>query len=244
KEYEAEKERIDRERSEHVLKVVAQKEAKRQESEARLIPKKPSEVSETVSAPDVKALVEEERTRAAFEVMGEDLTVKLDETLKGVEHVTDEDRERFGNSIAGVKETKCYFDVIISMLLVVGDLFSGLDEYPANVGKFRIELSDPDVVVSEPFRRIRRDWSQEIYEQLIDMERKKVIRPSTTEFHCATVIVPKKNGKLRLCVDYRPLNRVTKGMGQVLPVIDDLFQLMGGTKFYAVLDLTSGYWQV
>ncbi|GKT30482.1 hypothetical protein ADUPG1_005513, partial [Aduncisulcus paluster] len=67
KEYEAEKERIDRERSEHVLKVVAQKEAKRQESEARLIPKKPSEVSETVSAPDVKALVEEERTRAAFE---------------------------------------------------------------------------------------------------------------------------------------------------------------------------------
>ncbi|GKT35233.1 Retrovirus-related Pol polyprotein from transposon 297, partial [Aduncisulcus paluster] len=130
------------------------------------------------------------------------------------------------------------------MLLVVGDLFSGLDEYPANVGKFRIELSDPDVVVSEPFRRIRRDWSQEIYEQLIDMERKKVIRPSTTEFHCATVIVPKKNGKLRLCVDYRPLNRVTKGMGQVLPVIDDLFQLMGGTKFYAVLDLTSGYWQV
>ncbi|GKT17250.1 hypothetical protein ADUPG1_004185, partial [Aduncisulcus paluster] len=126
----------------------------------------------------------------------------------------------------------------------VGDLFSGLDEYPANVGKFRIELSDPDVVVSEPFRRIRRDWSQEIYEQLIDMERKKVIRPSTTEFHCATVIVPKKNGKLRLCVDYRPLNRVTKGMGQVLPVIDDLFQLMGGTKFYAVLDLTSGYWQV
>ncbi|GKT35148.1 hypothetical protein ADUPG1_002934, partial [Aduncisulcus paluster] len=152
KEYEAGKERIDRERSEHVLKVVAQKEAKRRESEARLIPKKPREVSETVSAPDVKALVEEERTRAAFEVMGEDLTVKLDETLKGVEHVTDEDRERFGNSIAGVKETKCYFDVIISMLLVVGDLFSGLDEYPANVGKFRIELSDPDVVVSEPFR--------------------------------------------------------------------------------------------
>ncbi|GKT30068.1 Retrovirus-related Pol polyprotein from transposon 297, partial [Aduncisulcus paluster] len=92
--------------------------------------------------------------------------------------------------------------------------------------------------------RIRRDWSQEIYEQLIDMERKKVIRPSTTEFHCATVIVPKKNGKLRWCVDYRPLNRVTKGMGEVLPVIDDLFQLMGGTKFYAVLDLTSGYWQV
>ncbi|GKT32295.1 hypothetical protein ADUPG1_002260, partial [Aduncisulcus paluster] len=57
KEYEAEKERIDRERSEHVLKVVAQKEAKRRESEARLIPKKPREVSETVSAPDVKALV-------------------------------------------------------------------------------------------------------------------------------------------------------------------------------------------
>ncbi|GKT32277.1 hypothetical protein ADUPG1_006465 [Aduncisulcus paluster] len=136
--YEAEKERIDCERSEHVWKVVAKKEVRYQEKEASLIPVKPKEVPETVIAPKVKALVEEERTRAAFEVMP-----------------------------------------------------SKLDEYPANVGKFRIELSDPDVVVSEPFRRIRRDWSQEIYEQLIDMERKKVIRPSTTEFHCATVIVPK-----------------------------------------------------
>ncbi|GKT36237.1 Retrovirus-related Pol polyprotein from transposon 297, partial [Aduncisulcus paluster] len=135
-------------------------------------------------------------------------------------------------------------DVIVSMLKVVSGLFSGLDETPANVGKFRIELSDPSVVISEPYRRIRRDWAQDIYSQLLEMEKKKVIRPSVTEHHCATVIVPKKNGKLRLCVDYRPLNRVTKGMGQVLPVIDDLFQLMGGTRFYAVLDLTRGYWQV
>ncbi|GKT36235.1 hypothetical protein ADUPG1_003130, partial [Aduncisulcus paluster] len=130
------------------------------------------------------------------------------------------------------------------MLKVVSNLFGGLETVPANVGKFRIELTDPDVVISEPYRRIRRDWAHEIYKQLVDMEKKKVIRPSTTEYHCATVIVPKKNGKLRLCVAYRPLNKVTKGMGQVLPVIDDLFQLLGGTKYYAVLDLTSGYWQL
>ncbi|GKT30996.1 hypothetical protein ADUPG1_001790, partial [Aduncisulcus paluster] len=194
--------------------------------------------------PSVEDLVNDERINAVFTVMGEDVTDGISEALQSVDKVTIVDKERFGGSIARVNETKCYFDVIVSMLKVVSGLFSGLDETPANVGKFRIELSDPSVVISEPYRRIRRDWAQDIYSQLLEMEKKKVIRPSVTEHHCATVIVPKKNGKLRLCVDYRPLNRVTKGMGQVLPLIDDLFQLMGGTRFYAVLDLTSGYWQV
>ncbi|GKT32864.1 enzymatic polyprotein endonuclease reverse, partial [Aduncisulcus paluster] len=73
---------------------------------------------------------------------------------------------------------------------------------------------------------------------------RKIIKKSSTSYHCATVIVPKKNNKLRLCVDYRPLNEITVGMGQVLPRIGDLFGAMGGMKFFAVLDLTAGYHQI
>ncbi|GKT35895.1 Retrovirus-related Pol polyprotein from transposon 412 [Aduncisulcus paluster] len=192
----------------------------------------------------VMDLGDDPRVQATFQVMGDDIAEKVDDVVREMETVTVNDIKKFGSSVARVNETKCYLRLIVAMLKSVDGLFGGLDSCPANVGKFRIDLTSPDVVVSEPFRRIRRDWAQEIYQQLLEMERKKVIRPSTNEYHCATVIVPKKNGKLRLCVDYRPLNKVTKGMGQVLPVIDDLFQLLGGTKYYAVLDLTSGYWQI
>ncbi|GKT33870.1 hypothetical protein ADUPG1_002676, partial [Aduncisulcus paluster] len=75
------------------------------------------------------------------------------------------------------------------------------------------------------------------------MEEKGIIRKSQSQYHCATVIQPKKNGKLRLCVDYRPVNAITKGMGQVLPRIGDLFAAMKGMKYFAALDLTSGYHQ-
>ncbi|GKT19419.1 hypothetical protein ADUPG1_011502, partial [Aduncisulcus paluster] len=76
--------------------------------------------------------------------------------------------------------------------LVFEDLFSGLRETPASVEPFRVELSDAKKTISIPFRNIRRDWKTEIYQQLMDLKDRKIIKKSSTSYHCATVIVPKK----------------------------------------------------
>jgi len=56
--------------------------------------------------------------------------------------------------------------------------------------------------------------------------------------------VPKKNGQLRFCIDYRRLNAITKKDVYPLPRIDDILDQLGKAKYFISLDLASGYWQV
>ena len=58
------------------------------------------------------------------------------------------------------------------------------------------------------------------------------------------VLARKKNGKLRFCVDYRALNKVTKKDEYPLPRIEEMLDSLGGSTYFTSLDLASGYWQV
>ena len=58
------------------------------------------------------------------------------------------------------------------------------------------------------------------------------------------LIVDKKDGSKRFCVDFRKLNQVTKRNSYPLSVIDDILALLGKSKYFSSLDLKSGYWQV
>ena len=58
------------------------------------------------------------------------------------------------------------------------------------------------------------------------------------------IVLVKKDGDLRFCVDYRQLNRVTKQDVYPLPRIDDTLDLLSDSRFFMTLDLASGYWQV
>ena len=58
------------------------------------------------------------------------------------------------------------------------------------------------------------------------------------------VVVKKKDGKLRICIDYRKLNQVTQVDAYPMPRIEDLLDSVGQSQFITTLDLAKGYWQV
>ena len=71
-----------------------------------------------------------------------------------------------------------------------------------------------------------------------------VIRRSKSPWSFPVVIVDKKDGSKRFCIDFRKLNQITKPNYYPLPLIDDILTLLGKAKYFTSLDLKSGYWQV
>ena len=79
---------------------------------------------------------------------------------------------------------------------------------------------------------------------LKDMLEKNTIQPSNSPWASPIVLVKKKNGALRFCVDYRKLNAVTRKDAYPLPRVDDTLDTLAHARWFTTLDLISGYWQV
>ena len=71
-----------------------------------------------------------------------------------------------------------------------------------------------------------------------------VVQESASPWASPVVIVPKKDGSLRLCINYRKLNNITVKNCYPLPNIDDIITYLGQAKYLSCLDLKSGYWQM
>lgn len=85
---------------------------------------------------------------------------------------------------------------------------------------------------------------QEISRQLEQMQRSGVIESSQSPWASPVVLVKKRDGSHRFCVDYRALNAVTVPDSFPLPRIDDLLDQLGKSTYFSTIDLVSGFWQI
>ena len=93
-------------------------------------------------------------------------------------------------------------------------------------------------------RRIPVHLRDEVDQQIDRMLEENIIQPSSSPWASGIVIVKKKDGTSRFCVDYRRLNDVTIKDAYPLPRIDESLDQLAGSKWFSCLDLSSGFWQV
>ena len=98
--------------------------------------------------------------------------------------------------------------------------------------------------IKQPPRRLPLAKRDVTCQAIDEMLKHGVIEPSTSTWSSPVVLVAKKNGTLRFCVDYRKLNEATLKDSYPLPRIDDTLDALGGSHWFSTLDLKSGYWQV
>ena len=93
-------------------------------------------------------------------------------------------------------------------------------------------------------RRMPYNVRQEVGKHLAEMQEYIVIQPSESPWASPVVLVRKKDGSLRFCVDYRGLNAVTKADTFPIPRIDDLLDRLNRARYFSTLDLAAGFWQI
>lgn len=125
------------------------------------------------------------------------------------------------------------------------DCFDFHQEHPIVKSKIkhRIYTGDHPPIKQRPYRvsPTERRIIQTEVEKMIDMG---VVKPSESPWSSPVVLVKKKDGTWRFCVDYRRLNKITKKDVYPLPRIDDALDALQGSTFFSTIDLQSGYWQV
>lgn len=109
--------------------------------------------------------------------------------------------------------------------------------------KHRIITNTENPIYKSPYRMSPRELD-ELRKQLKDMLEKGLIKESESPWASPVLFVQKKNGSLRLCVDYRAVNGITKRHSYPLPKLEECLDQLVNAKIFSKLDLLSGFWQI
>ena len=112
-----------------------------------------------------------------------------------------------------------------------------------NLVKHEIKLTNY-APFKEQYRRIPPHQYEEVRKHLDEMLRMGASRRSNSPWVSAVVLVCKKDGALRFCMDLRKLNKRTVKDAYSLPRIEDSLDVLNGSCIFTSIDLKSGYWQV
>ena len=142
----------------------------------------------------------------------------------------------------GIELTKIQQEEMMDTLVRYAEVFSDIPG-KTDMIEHKIELTNNNPVRSRPYPlpyAMRENLKREIQ----DMLSLGIIRESNSPFASPIVIVKKKDGSNRICVDYRKLNKLTVADPEPMVTAEDLFQRLGKSKYYSKIDLSKGYWQI
>ena len=148
--------------------------------------------------------------------------------------------------LAAIESTSS--EITVAQIPVVRDFedvfqdISGLP--PSREIDFCIDLVPGTIPISKTPYRMAPTEMQELKKQVQELEDLGFIRPSTSPWGAPVLFVKKKDGSMRLCIDYRDLNKVTIKNKYPLSRIDDLFDQLQGASIFSKIDLRSGYHQL
>lgn len=101
---------------------------------------------------------------------------------------------------------------------------------------------------NQPFHftpaRLSQEEKTQLRQIIDDLLAREIIRPGSSEYASRTVLVRKRNGKIRLCIDYRELNKISARDNYPLPVIEDQIDSLRGKRYFSLLDLKDGFHHV
>ena len=109
--------------------------------------------------------------------------------------------------------------------------------------QFNIDTGDHTPIKSRPYR-VPYSQQDTVNKMIDDMLTHKIISKSNSPWASPVVIIKKKDGSNRFCVDYRKLNSITVKDNYPIPLIEETLDTLIGAKYFTSLDLASGYWQI
>ena len=135
--------------------------------------------------------------------------------------------------------------IVKELLEQKGKVFASKNEAPGKALNVthHIDTGNSAPVHQPKYRTSHQDRTT-IASHIKDMLDKKIIEPSRSPWSSPIVLVPKKDGTIRFCVDYRKLNLVTKKDSYALPRIDEALALLNGNLYFSSLDCNAGYFQI
>ncbi|KAK3108384.1 hypothetical protein FSP39_020247 [Pinctada imbricata] len=152
-------------------------------------------------------------------------------------------KDLYQRSCTGLSESEQ--SELKSLLINYSDVFSS-HEY--DIGSFTAIEHSIDTGDAKPikqrFRRTPICFEGEAEKQIEKMIKADVIEPSVSEWAFSPVLVRKRDGSVRWCVDYRALNNVTKKDVFPLPLVEECMDTLSGNIWFSKLDATWGYWQI
>ena len=186
--------------------------------------------------PEPKTWMKEEITVAVGVIKDDDEGVSL--TPREPSQTTNMADIEFGDNLSGKEKCELYtiFQGYTDVLSADPGCFSGdllmevplTTDIPVRKRMYDVPLTSKDVIRKE----------------IDDMLQLGIIEKSRSPYAAPVVLVQKKDGSCRFCVDYRGLNKVTRFDAEPIPLVDTLFAELSSAQLFTKIDLSKGYWQI
>eukprot|EP00731_Ephydatia_muelleri_P025917 Em0018g17a len=169
-------------------------------------------------------------------------TVNQQNAVRG-HNVADNKKSALWDAVSGnVELNRMEQEQLYHLLMAYHDIFSISQEELGHTGRVQHEIhtgnSSP---IRQHARRIPSGQREEARKLVQEMLKRDIIQPSSSPWSSPIVLVHKKDGSLRFCVDYRKVNAVTKKDAYPLPRVDETLDTLSGSQWFSTLDLLSGF---